>query len=50
YDDMNSEILRRAAVESGVETDIFYFDPKVINWADYFMNIHLPGAVKYVFK
>ncbi|KAL0390638.1 UNVERIFIED_CONTAM: Alcohol-forming fatty acyl-CoA reductase [Sesamum calycinum] len=44
YDDMNSEILRRAAVESGVETDIFYFDPKVINWADYFMNIHLPGA------
>ncbi|KAL0370179.1 UNVERIFIED_CONTAM: Alcohol-forming fatty acyl-CoA reductase [Sesamum angustifolium] len=50
YDDMNSEILRRAAVESGVETDIFYFDPKVINWADYFMSIHLPGAVKYVFK
>ncbi|KAK4396741.1 Alcohol-forming fatty acyl-CoA reductase [Sesamum angolense] len=47
YDDMNSEILRRAAVESGVETDIFCFDPKVINWADYFMNIHLPGAVNY---
>ncbi|KAL0437022.1 UNVERIFIED_CONTAM: Alcohol-forming fatty acyl-CoA reductase [Sesamum radiatum] len=50
YDDMNTEILRRAAEESGVETEIFYFDPKVINWADYFMNIHLPGAVKYVFK
>lgn len=43
YDDMNSEKLRRAAEESGVESDMFYFDPKVINWEDYFMNIHIPG-------
>ncbi|GER40406.1 fatty acyl-CoA reductase [Striga asiatica] len=50
YDDMNTEKLRRAAKESGVETDIFYFDPKDINWEDYFINIHLPGVVKYVFK
>ncbi|KAG8371184.1 hypothetical protein BUALT_Bualt13G0060600 [Buddleja alternifolia] len=50
YDDMNTEKLRRAAKESGVETDIFYFDPKSINWEDYFMNTHIPGAVKYVFK
>lgn len=50
YDDMNSEKLRRAAEESGVESDMFYFDPKVINWEDYFMNIHIPGVVKYVFK
>ncbi|KAK6144209.1 hypothetical protein DH2020_021029 [Rehmannia glutinosa] len=50
FDDMNTEKLRRAAKESGVETDIFYFDPKIINWEDYFMNTHIPGVVKYVLK
>ncbi|PSR86500.1 Alcohol-forming fatty acyl-CoA reductase [Actinidia chinensis var. chinensis] len=50
YDDMNTEKLRMAAKENGIETDVFYFDPKVINWEDYFMNAHLPGIVKYVFK
>ncbi|KAK4440622.1 Alcohol-forming fatty acyl-CoA reductase [Sesamum alatum] len=50
YDDMNTEKLRRAAKESGVESDMFYFDPKSINWEDYFMNTHIPGVVKYVFK
>ncbi|KAL7084839.1 hypothetical protein ACP275_14G246600 [Erythranthe tilingii] len=49
YDDMNLEKLRRAVRESGVERD-FYFDPKIIDWDDYFMNTHIPGAVKYVFK
>ncbi|CAN4100758.1 unnamed protein product [Withania somnifera] len=50
YDDMNTEKLRRAAKESGIEMDLFNFNPKTINWDDYFMNIHLPGVVKYVFK
>ncbi|RYQ97835.1 hypothetical protein Ahy_B08g093906 [Arachis hypogaea] len=50
FDDMNTEKLRVAAIEGGVETDLFYFDPKVINWDDYFMNTHLPGIVKYIFK
>jgi fatty acyl-CoA reductase len=50
YDDMNSEKLRRAAKESGIESDMFCFDAKSINWEDYFMNTHLPGIVKYVFK
>ncbi|KAL5830867.1 hypothetical protein ACOSQ4_016221 [Xanthoceras sorbifolium] len=50
YDDTNTEKLRMAARESGVETDIFYFDPKSVDWDDYFMNIHIPGVVKYVFK
>ncbi|KAK6119851.1 hypothetical protein DH2020_046398 [Rehmannia glutinosa] len=48
YDDMNSEKLRRAAIESGIETEMFNFDPKTINWEDYFMNTHIPGIVKYV--
>lgn len=50
FDDLNTEKLRMVAKESGVETDIFYFDPKTINWEDYFMKTHLPGVVRYVFK
>ncbi|KAL1557628.1 factor arrest protein 3 [Salvia divinorum] len=50
YDDMNTEKLRRAADESGVETEMFYFDPKIVNWDDYFMNTHIPGIVKRVFR
>ncbi|GAB4859763.1 hypothetical protein Ancab_011241 [Ancistrocladus abbreviatus] len=51
YDDMNTEKLRIVARESEVvEMDMFYFDPKVINWEDYFMNTHCPGIVKYIFK
>lgn len=49
YDDMNTEKLRRAAVESGIEIDLFNFNPKSINWGDYFENIHIPGLVKHVF-
>lgn len=47
---MNSEKLRIAAEESGAETEIFFFDPKIINWDDYFMNTHIPGVVKRVFR
>ncbi|XP_075512749.1 fatty acyl-CoA reductase 3-like isoform X1 [Primulina tabacum] len=51
FDDLNTEKLRREAKESGVvEAEMFYFDPKEIKWDEYFMNIHMPGAVKYVFK
>lgn len=50
FDDINTEKLRLAARESGTETDLFYFDPKDIDWDDYFMNTHLPGIVKYIFK
>ncbi|KAL1544483.1 alcohol-forming fatty acyl-CoA reductase [Salvia divinorum] len=46
YDDMNTEKLRRAAKE----TEMFYFDPKTINWDDYFMDTHIPGVVKRVFR
>ncbi|XP_041994733.1 fatty acyl-CoA reductase 3-like [Salvia splendens] len=50
YDDMNTEKLRRATDKSGVETEMFYFDPKIINWDDYFMNTHIPGIVQRVFR
>ena len=47
---MNTERLRLEAKESGIETDVFYFDPKNINWEEYFLSVHIPGVVKYVFK
>ncbi|KAI5412415.1 fatty acyl-CoA reductase 3 [Lathyrus oleraceus] len=50
FDDINTEKLRLAAREGGTETDLFYFDPKDIDWDDYFMNTHIPGIVKYIFK
>ncbi|MBA0609834.1 hypothetical protein Godav_010767 [Gossypium davidsonii] len=50
FDDINTEKLRMAARSSLAENDMFYFDPKCINWDDYFMNTHIPGIVKYIFK
>ncbi|KAJ9554764.1 hypothetical protein OSB04_009378 [Centaurea solstitialis] len=48
YDDTNLSKLRSMANLS--EMDTFYFDPKSLNWEDYFMNIHIPGLVKYAIK
>ncbi|OWM68992.1 fatty acyl-CoA reductase 3-like [Punica granatum] len=50
FDDINTEKLRAAMRDNGAEADIFYFNPKCINWDDYFRRIHLPGVVKYVLK
>ncbi|GMI85180.1 FATTY ACID REDUCTASE 3, ECERIFERUM 4 [Hibiscus trionum] len=50
FDDLNTEKLRMAARTSLVEEDVLYFDPKCIDWEDYFMNIHIPDIVKHVFK
>ncbi|XP_076896465.1 fatty acyl-CoA reductase 3-like [Bidens hawaiensis] len=44
YDDTNTEKLRRMIRETGDEEDIFYFDPRIIDWEDYFENIHIPGV------
>ncbi|CAN6560042.1 unnamed protein product [Malus baccata var. baccata] len=50
FDDINTEKLQMAVRGNTTEADIFYFDPKCINWEDYFLNVHLAGVVKYVFK
>jgi fatty acyl-CoA reductase len=50
FDDINLEKLRMAARQSGTETNLFYFDPKEIDWEDYFVNTHFPGIVNYIFK
>lgn len=50
YVDTNIEKLQMEMRESCTEADMFYFDSKSIDWEYYFLNIHLPGAVKYLFK
>ncbi|KAJ1440661.1 hypothetical protein SESBI_01727 [Sesbania bispinosa] len=50
FDNMNTEKLLIATRQGGEEMNLFYFDPKMIDWEDYFLNIHFPGIVKYVFK
>ncbi|KAL1323499.1 hypothetical protein HN51_033817 [Arachis hypogaea] len=47
FDDLNTHNLRQAVL---IDTHLFYFDPKLINWDDYFLNTHLPGVVKYIFN
>lgn len=52
FDDKNTDKLRVAARNSMDSADVFHFqfDPKTIDWEDYMMNVHLPGAVKHLFK
>ncbi|KAF9593415.1 hypothetical protein IFM89_022694 [Coptis chinensis] len=50
FDDTNLETLRMEMSRHETEAKTFYFDPKIIDWEEYFMNIHLPGIVRYVFK
>jgi fatty acyl-CoA reductase len=50
FDDINTEKLQIAARQSGTEMNLFCFDPKEIDWEDYFINTHIPGLVKYIFK
>ncbi|KAK1429193.1 hypothetical protein QVD17_11397 [Tagetes erecta] len=43
YDDTNTEKLRRAVRETGDQESVFYFDPRIVDWEDYFENTHIPG-------
>lgn len=49
FDDTNTENLQKMMPKTGAESKMFYFDPKIINWDDYFLNTHVPGLIKYVF-
>ncbi|XP_029125295.1 fatty acyl-CoA reductase 3-like [Cajanus cajan] len=51
FDNTNSKKLLSMARQGGAaETEMFQFDPKIIDWEDYFMNVHFPGILNYVFK
>ena len=47
---MNMERLRLTMVMKTPEDHMFNFDPKTINWDDYFTRIHTPGVLKYLCK
>ncbi|XP_062195169.1 fatty acyl-CoA reductase 1-like [Phragmites australis] len=50
FDDMNLERLRMTMAMKTTEDRMFNFDPKTIDWDDYFCRIHIPGVLKYVCK
>ncbi|XP_026395831.1 fatty acyl-CoA reductase 3-like [Papaver somniferum] len=50
FADSNTERLRASVRGNAAEEYTFYFDPKCINWDEYFMNTHIPGLVKYALK
>ncbi|EPS58110.1 hypothetical protein M569_16706, partial [Genlisea aurea] len=49
YDDTNTKKLIQKSKEMGIDANLFYFDPTCIDWENYFMKIHNPAAVKYLF-
>ncbi|KAK6787999.1 hypothetical protein RDI58_016524 [Solanum bulbocastanum] len=48
FDDVNTEKLRLTMKEINLD-EVLNFDPRCINWEDYFMNTHIPGSVRYLF-
>ncbi|MFX6572753.1 SDR family oxidoreductase, partial [Acinetobacter baumannii] len=50
FDDTNTENLRMAIRESKMDMDVLNFDPKCIQWEEYFVNTHFHGIAKYVLK
>ncbi|KAF8015196.1 hypothetical protein BT93_H0871 [Corymbia citriodora subsp. variegata] len=47
FDDTNMMALRATAFDNGVNSEgVFYFDPRCIDWEDYFKRTHLPGIVE----
>jgi fatty acyl-CoA reductase len=49
FDDTNLENLKKA-MNKGKNSNgaDFDFDPKSIDWADYFYSVHIPGLLKYI--
>ncbi|XP_008801227.1 probable fatty acyl-CoA reductase 4 [Phoenix dactylifera] len=50
FDDINLERLRMTMMKDNVDATLFNFDPKSIDWKDYFYRVHIPGVLKYVCK
>ncbi|XP_038902554.1 fatty acyl-CoA reductase 3-like [Benincasa hispida] len=50
FDDTNFEKLGRPTRDNETDRETLFLDPKDINWENYFVNVHIPGLVKYVIK
>ncbi|KAL9248434.1 Alcohol-forming fatty acyl-CoA reductase-like protein [Drosera capensis] len=49
FEDVATEELRVAARRNGVDETRFFFDPKLIDWNDYFLGVHIPAAIRLLF-
>lgn len=46
---MNLEKLRKAMEQNSAGGEYYFgFDPKTIDWDDYFYMVHFPGVLKYL--
>jgi alcohol-forming fatty acyl-CoA reductase len=50
FDDMNLQRLRIAIEDNPTDAEAFCFDPKIIDWSNYFYRIHIPGVLKFLSK
>ncbi|KAL0460069.1 UNVERIFIED_CONTAM: Fatty acyl-CoA reductase 3 [Sesamum latifolium] len=50
FDDANTEGLQITTREYNSGADMFGFDPKCIQWEEYFLITHFPGIAKYALK
>ncbi|VAI41016.1 unnamed protein product [Triticum turgidum subsp. durum] len=51
FDDVNLNKLRLAMADHTTMTSpLFNFDPKTVEWDEYFYRVHIPGVMKYVLK
>ncbi|KAG7559655.1 Fatty acyl-CoA reductase C-terminal [Arabidopsis thaliana x Arabidopsis arenosa] len=53
FDDRNTKNLctnKKEEESKNSETLMFDFDPKVINWRNYLINVHIPGLITHVLK
>ncbi|XP_078158492.1 fatty acyl-CoA reductase 3-like [Carex rostrata] len=48
--DMNLQRLRLAIEKDMTDAQLFYFDPKIIDWGNYFYRTHIPGVLKFLPK
>lgn len=48
FDEANTDKLRLAMKKINMD-EVLNFEPRCIKWEDYFMNAHIPGAVKFLF-
>lgn len=49
FADTNTERLLITARENNLDENMFNFDSKSINWKEFFVNVHIPAIVKYLF-
>ncbi|PWA43942.1 NAD(P)-binding domain, Fatty acyl-CoA reductase [Artemisia annua] len=49
FEDTNTENLRNVVQRSENDVNVFFFDPRRIDWEDYILHTHIPGLVKYEF-